>query len=404
MRRIIRAAIVSAWVTCVILVSQEQAAPAFAPAIPTTPALPGNDKPDDQKGEKKGEEKKPPTRRERLLQIVKDQNKDWQDRMAALNAMKPGVERDNAAKELEKAGIPFAQKALDLAREDEHDNIAFAAAFYAFTGGRGTKTTTDAADFIANRLADDMKVLPAMTQMSQTPGGLDLLARLAKNTTSKGIRGAALFAILDAEVYEIDQPLPGRAVSADERAAKFAAATDKLKKLAAEFAGVKASTRLGDSISEAAQKRVFFMDNLTVGKRAPDFECEGLDGKKVKLSDFRGNVVVLDVWTTWCAPCKAMIPHQRELVEKLKGKSFKLVSVSADDEKQTLTKFLEKEKMPWTHLWSGASGGFIDEYQIASYPTIYVLDAKGIIRFKHVRNEELANAAERLLKEMSGIK
>jgi hypothetical protein len=46
--------------------------------------------------------------------------------------------------------------------------------------------------------------------------------------------------------------------------------------------------------------------------------------------------------------------------------------------------------MPWTHLWSGASGGFIDEYQIASYPTIYVLDAKGIIRFKHIRNEELA--------------
>ena len=55
-------------------------------------------------------------------------------------------------------------------------------------------------------------------------------------------------------------------------------------------------------------------------------------------------------------------------------------------------------------LWSGASGGFIDQYQIASYPTIYVLDGKGIIRFKHVRNEELANAAETLLKEMSGMK
>jgi len=198
--------------------------------------------------------------------------------------------------------------------------------------------------------------------------------------------------------------MPGKAVSADERAAKFAAATDKLKKLAAEFAGVKVSTRLGDSISEAAQKRIFFIDHLTVGKRAPEFECELLDGKKVKLSDFRGNVVVLDVWATWCAPCRAMIPHQRELVEKLKGKPFKLVSVSADDQKETLTKFLEKEKMPWTHLWSGASGGFIDEYQIDSYPTIYVLDAKGIIRYKHVRNEELANAAETLLKEMSGMK
>jgi thiol-disulfide isomerase/thioredoxin len=303
---------------------------------------------------------------------------------------------------LQTAGIPFAQKALDLAREDEQGEVAFAAAFYAFTGGGGTKTTTDAADFIANRLADDTKVVPTMTQMSQTRGGLDLLARLATNSKIKGIRGAALFAILDAEVYEIDRPPPGKPVSAQRLAAKFAAATDKLKKLAAEFAGVEVSTRLGNSISEAAQKRIFFIDNLTVGKRAPDFECELLDGKKVKLSNFRGNVVVLDVWTTWCVPCRAMIPHERELVEKLKGEPFKLVSVSADDEKETLIKFLEKEKMPWTHLWSGASGGFIDEYQIASYPTIYVLDAKGVIRFKHIRNEELANAAETLLKEMSG--
>src|SRR5262249_30215806 len=271
-----------------------------------------------------------------------------------------------------------------------------------FTGGGGTKTSTDAADFIANRLADNTKVVPTMTQMSHTRGGMDLLARLATNTKSKGIRGAELFANLDAEVDEIDRPR--KTVSTDELAVKFAAATDKLKKLAAEFAGVKVSTRLGDSISEAAQKRIFFIDNLTVGKRAPDFECERLDGKKVKLSDFRGNVVVLDVWATWCAPCKAMIPHQRELVEKLKGEPFKLVSVSADDQKETLTKFLEKEKMPWTHLWSGASGGFIDEYQIAFYPTIYVLDAKGIIRFKHVRNEELGNAAETLIKEMSGKK
>src|SRR5262249_13248232 len=146
------------------------------------------------------------------------------------------------------------------------------------------------------------------------PGGLDLLARIATNTRSKEIRGAAKFAILDAEVYEIDRPRPGTPVSADQLTAKFAAATDKLKKLAAECDGVEVETRLGNSISEAAQKRIFFIENLSLGKQAPDFECERLDGKKIKLSDFRGNVVVLDVWATWCAPCRAMIPHERELV------------------------------------------------------------------------------------------
>ena len=99
-----------------------------------------------------------------------------------------------------------------------------------------------------------------------------------------------------------------------------------------------------------------------------------------------------------------MIPHQRELVERLKGRPFKLVGVSADDEKETLIRFLRKEKMPWTHMWSGATGGFIDQYQIGSYPTIYVLDAEGTIRFKHVRNEEMDRAVETLLKEMGRTK
>src|SRR5262249_5099057 len=162
------------------------------------------------------------------------------------------------------------------------------------------------------------------------------------------------------EVDRIDYPLLGEPpLPADEAAAKFAVATDKLKKLGAEFADVNVSTRLGDSVSEAARKKIYFIDNLTVGKKAPDFECELLDGRKAKLSDFRGNVVVLDVWATWCAPCKVMIPHERELVERMKGKPFKLVSLSVDDEKETLTKFLEAEKMPWTHLWNGASGGFV---------------------------------------------
>jgi thiol-disulfide isomerase/thioredoxin len=137
---------------------------------------------------------------------------------------------------------------------------------------------------------------------------------------------------------------------------------------------------------------------------APDFECDLLDGKKARLSDFRGNVVVLDVWATWCAPCRAMIPHERALVEKLQGRPFKLISLSADDRKETLTGFLEQEKMPWTQMWCGAQGGFVDQYQIPFYPTIYVLDAKGVIRFKNVRNEAMDHAVETLLQEMSPAK
>src|SRR5262249_38211468 len=99
-------------------------------------------------------------------------------------------------------------------------------------------------------------------------------------------------------------------------------------------------------------------------------------------------------------PCRGMIPHERELVERLRDKPFKLVSLSADDKKETLVKFLEKEKMPWTHMWNGADGGAIDLYQVQFYPTIYVLDPKAIIRSKHVRGEAMDKAVDTLLNEM----
>lgn len=141
------------------------------------------------------------------------------------------------------------------------------------------------------------------------------------------------------------------------------------------------------------------MPNLRVGKNAPEIESTTLDGKKAKLSDLRGKVVVLDFWATWCGPCRAMIPHERELVERLKDKPFVFVSISADAEKDTLTKFLDKTPMPWVHWHNGATGGAMDTYSIEFFPTIYVLDDKGVIRYKGVRGEAMDKAVDTLLKE-----
>jgi thiol-disulfide isomerase/thioredoxin len=139
--------------------------------------------------------------------------------------------------------------------------------------------------------------------------------------------------------------------------------------------------------------------DLSIGKPAPEVVSQGLDGKPVKLSALKGKVVVLDVWTTWCGPCKAMIPHERAMVERLKDKPFVLVSISADEKKETLTKFLSRQKMPWTHWWNGYEGGILEDWDVQGYPTIYVLDAKCVIRYKDLRGEKLEEAVNKLLKE-----
>lgn len=140
--------------------------------------------------------------------------------------------------------------------------------------------------------------------------------------------------------------------------------------------------------------------DLFLGAAMPELKSKNLEDKDVKLSDLKGKVVVLDIWATWCPPCRAMIPHEREMVKKFKGKPFVLVSISADAKKETVTGFLEKNEMPWTHWWNGAKGGILSELNVRYYPTIYILDTKGVIRFKDVRDKAMEKAVETLLKEV----
>jgi thiol-disulfide isomerase/thioredoxin len=149
-----------------------------------------------------------------------------------------------------------------------------------------------------------------------------------------------------------------------------------------------------------ADKYRDLIPDLSVGQKVPEVVSQDVNGKPVKLSDLKGKVVVLDFWATWCGPCKAMIPHEREMVKKLKDKPFALVSVSADDEVQTLKEFVADNDMPWTHWWSGSEAGVVDDWNVKGFPTIYVLDAKGVIRHKDLRGKELEDAVNDLLKEM----
>jgi thiol-disulfide isomerase/thioredoxin len=162
--------------------------------------------------------------------------------------------------------------------------------------------------------------------------------------------------------------------------------------------GVRVGVR-GATIREWAAGELLERRTLAVGKPIPEVRAEGLDGKTRAVTDHKGKVVVLDIWATWCGPCRAMIPHQREMVKKLEGKPFALVSVSCDEEKDTLKEFLQDTAMPWEHWWAGRNGELSKALNIRFYPTIYVVDAKGVIRYKNIRGEKLDEAVEKLLAE-----
>ena len=91
----------------------------------------------------------------------------------------------------------------------------------------------------------------------------------------------------------------------------------------------------------------------------PDVAGQRLDGVEERLSDYRGRIVLLDFWATWCGPCVAALPKLRELVARLPADRFALISISVDEELETVTRFIEDEPMPWTnwHVGEGERPG-----------------------------------------------
>src|SRR4051812_11688461 len=96
-----------------------------------------------------------------------------------------------------------------------------------------------------------------------------------------------------------------------------------------------------------------------------------------------------------------MYPHERSLVQRLAGKPFALVGVNSDKDLEELHAAMFKEQITWPSWFDGGgTGGPIASlYQVSAWPTIYVLDPKGVIRFKDVRGEALDKAIDGLLEE-----
>ena len=101
-----------------------------------------------------------------------------------------------------------------------------------------------------------------------------------------------------------------------------------------------------------------------------------------------------------------MYPHERSLVERLKDKPFALLGVNSDKDRDELKEVLKKEKISWRSFWNGGStdGPIAKTWNVHGWPTVYVMDPKGVIRFKNVRDQKLDDAVDQLLKELDDQK
>lgn len=154
----------------------------------------------------------------------------------------------------------------------------------------------------------------------------------------------------------------------------------------------------GCSTAPEGTKPAATTSEAKIGAYAPELEGQATNGESIKLSNYRGKVVLVDFWATWCGPCVALIPHEKELVERMKGRPFVFIGVSADRDPQDLEEFLAKNNLPWPNILDNGTLG--KAWHVEFLPTIFLIDAEGVIRHKFIGgSKELDSAVEKLVSQ-----
>ena len=168
-----------------------------------------------------------------------------------------------------------------------------------------------------------------------------------------------------------------------------------LSQLKTDFPKSKAAERLAqEDRAKAIQAK------LKEGANFPDFSETDLLGKPLSVAKYKGKVVLVDFWATWCGPCVGELPHVLETYKKHHDAGFEIVGISLDQDRGKLTSFMEKNNVVWQQFFDGKGwqNKLAANYGIRSIPATFLLDRTGKIIGRDLRGDDLEKAVAKALK------
>jgi thiol-disulfide isomerase/thioredoxin len=142
---------------------------------------------------------------------------------------------------------------------------------------------------------------------------------------------------------------------------------------------------------------------LAIGGEPVAFSVKSTDGRTLSPSAYKGKVLLIDFWATWCGPCIAEMPHVKQVYKKYHPKGFEIVGISLDQSRDKLNQYVLANEIEWPQYFDGKwwNNDVAVRYGIKSIPTTILVDRTGKIRYKSLRGKQLENAVVQLLAEKS---
>ena len=138
-----------------------------------------------------------------------------------------------------------------------------------------------------------------------------------------------------------------------------------------------------------------------LNKPAPDFQVMDLRGEELSLEQYRGQIVLLDFWATWCQPCIAEMPNVKQTYATHRNRKFQIIGISLDSSMAPLTAYIQGEGIAWRQYLDN-NGQISSLYNVRAIPSTFLIDGAGIVRRVNLRGLALESAVAELVRENLG--
>ncbi len=278
---------------------------------------------------------------------------------------------------------PAIDAALRIAEVNPLDDLGFLAVHFAFyelraIDDRQRGEYEDAVfEILDEHYIDDLRLNRMLLGLIRFGGerGVDLVDRVVARSDERELRAKAAFWSATERLMDVDDLATPPSVRASVRAEVARMA----RLVADEYSDVEVFR--GESGGDAIKPVLYALENLAIGSVLPEATAKRIRGDTESLIQYRGSVLLIDFWATWCAPCIASFPDVVRLQQLLGDRGFQVITISTDESTELVEQFMDDRlELPFVNWFVGEQSQLYEDWAIQGLPTYIVVDREGVVR------------------------